>query len=96
MPPSAAPPGAAQGETEEAGTGAAPLDAQADTPDDPGTPYRLAPHQPFSGILGPAVPRDRVAVTLQAGMTYDFAMLGSPSGAGTLRDPYGSTIPTAG
>lgn len=60
------------------------LDAAADT----GTAYTMSVGDTFSGGLSSAGDRDWVAIELEEGQTYDIAVTGSPSGDGTLSDPY--------
>ncbi|MEO0486470.1 MAG: M10 family metallopeptidase [Pseudomonadota bacterium] len=59
-----------------------------DAPANASTPYTLSVGDTFSGSLNVGSDRDWVAVTLTAGETYLIDLQGSPSGVGTLSDPY--------
>ena len=59
-----------------------------DAPAGTGTGYVMAVGDTFSGELSPSGDRDWVAIQLEAGQAYDIAVTGSPSGDGTLSDPY--------
>lgn len=59
-----------------------------DAPANTGTGYVMSVGDTFSGELSPAGDRDWVAIELEEGQTYDIAITGSPSGNGTLSDPY--------
>ncbi|MEQ8897715.1 MAG: M10 family metallopeptidase [Roseovarius sp.] len=59
-----------------------------DAPANTGTGYTIDVGDSFSGTLSPRGDRDWVAVELEAGHTYEIALTGSPSGHGTLSDPY--------
>ena len=56
--------------------------------DDPSTPGRVAVGGSATGAIGTAGDRDWFAVELVAGRTYQFDLEGSPTGGGTLEDPY--------
>ena len=73
---------------EEIGPAAANVVETTDAPASAGTGYAIAVGDTFSGTLNPAGDRDWVAVELEAGHTYDISLTGSPSGHGTLSDPY--------
>jgi serralysin len=53
-----------------------------------GTVYTMAPGDSFLGQLGTTGDRDWVAVTLEAGQSYDIALSGLFGGGGTLGDAY--------
>ena len=59
-------------------------DAAADT----STRYSMTLSDTVSGDLDTPGDRDRVAIDMVAGQSYDIALAGAPSGAGTLDDPY--------
>ena len=85
-------------ETEDGGAGPIALDFEsatlanifevADAADSIATTYSMQVGDTFQGTLGSAGDRDWVAVTLQAGQTYEINLSGAPSGSGTLADPY--------
>ncbi len=52
------------------------------------TTYTMAPGDTFFGTLGITGDRDWVAVTLQAGQSYEIDLTGAGGGGGTLSDPY--------
>ncbi|MDA7429621.1 M10 family metallopeptidase C-terminal domain-containing protein [Primorskyibacter aestuariivivens] len=60
----------------------------ADAADSIATTYSMQVGDTFSGEIGFTGDRDWVAVTLQAGQSYEINLSGAPSGAGTLADPY--------
>ncbi|KZY46995.1 hypothetical protein A3731_08575 [Roseovarius sp. HI0049] len=59
-----------------------------DAPAHTGTGYSMDVGDTFSGTLSPAGDRDWIAIELEAGHSYQIALTGSPSGHGTLADPY--------
>ncbi|WP_212699612.1 M10 family metallopeptidase [Thalassovita aquimarina] len=52
------------------------------------TGYSLETGDRFNGTIGFSDDRDWVAVTLEAGVTYEVSLRGEASGVGTLADPY--------
>ena len=52
------------------------------------TSYSISSGETFSGSIDISMDRDWVGITLQQGSTYIFNLTGSPSGHGTLSDPY--------
>ena len=76
---------------------AAPVTTEtADAADNISTSYTMEVNGSFEGLIESAGDRDWVAITLQAGTTYDIDLLASPSGAGTLSDPITAIYDSAG
>ena len=70
------------------GPGPTPIPETTDAPSDVSTPYVLQVGEIFTGELDAVSDRDWMAITLTAGETYQFDLLGSANGHGTLGDPY--------
>ncbi|KUF08949.1 M10 family metallopeptidase C-terminal domain-containing protein, partial [Pseudoponticoccus marisrubri] len=75
-----------------AGTGtgrdAAEISEVDDAPESPATPYAIEVGDSFAGHVSTVGDNDWIAIQLQAGQSYEFRLLGSASGNGTLEDPY--------
>lgn len=52
------------------------------------TVYSMQVGDVFTGTLDPTGDRDWVAISLEAGSTYDISLQGNSGGGGTLGDPY--------
>ncbi len=59
-----------------------------DTPESSDALYTLSLGQFFNGILGFLGVRDWIQINLNSGESYDFNLTCSPSGDGTLSDPF--------
>ncbi|MGD9916430.1 MAG: M10 family metallopeptidase [Paenirhodobacter sp.] len=66
----------------------AALTETTDAPASTSTSYRMSVGDTFSGTIGSTGDEDWVRVYLQAGHSYVIDEQGSPSGVGTLSDPY--------
>lgn len=72
----------------EPGPDAALRSEGTDAPASTETGYSMVAGDSFRGTIGGAYDRDWVRITLTGSTSYDIDLLGSPSGSGTLRDPY--------
>ena len=103
-PPPADPPAdpaavVAESETETDQNQAVPVsvsEGATDLPNDNSTPGRVAVGDTATGTIGTAREEDWFAVELVAGRTYVIDLRGSPTGDGTLSDPYLRGIHDAG
>lgn len=67
-----------------------------DAAHDTSTTYTMEVNGSFEGVVESAGDRDWVAITLEAGKTYDIDLFGSPSGSGTLGDPITAIYDSSG
>ncbi len=67
-----------------------------DIPGDPSTAARLAPGDTVEGVLDFTGDTDWYRLDLDAGVNYEFALLGASSGVGNLEDPLVALYDAAG